>query len=134
MAEAECEVDLVMLDSDNPADSSDDDLILALSSSCTIPAASDSDENNEESNVDGEDLYGGDLEEELPRPPPPRPLSGLFYRTVSTNGPGYLYFGALGRAKQLFPDPRFSAFPEPVAILALHARPRLRLFWAVSRC
>ncbi|KAF0929356.1 hypothetical protein E2562_021384 [Oryza meyeriana var. granulata] len=78
MAEAECEVDWVMLDSDNPTDSSDDDLIVALSNSCTIPAASDSDENDEESDVEG------DLEEELPRPPPPRPLSGLFYHTVSS--------------------------------------------------
>ncbi|KAF0911322.1 hypothetical protein E2562_008071 [Oryza meyeriana var. granulata] len=119
MAEAECEVDWVMLDSDNPADSDDDDLILPLSSSCTTPAASDSDENDEEeSDVDGEDLYGGDIEEESPRPPPPRPLSGIFYHTVSTDEPGYLAFDALRSAKQLIPDPRFSAFPEPVAVLA----------------
>ncbi|KAF0922502.1 hypothetical protein E2562_037406 [Oryza meyeriana var. granulata] len=64
-----------------------------------------------ESDVDG------DLEEELPRQPP-RPLSGLFYHTVSTNGPGYLAFDALRSAKQLIPDPRFSAFPDPVAVLA----------------
>ncbi|KAF0901418.1 hypothetical protein E2562_000299 [Oryza meyeriana var. granulata] len=56
--------------------------------------------------------------EELPRPPPPRPLSGLFYHTVSTNGPDYLAFDALRSAKPLISDPRFSAFPEPIAVLA----------------
>uniref|UniRef100_A0A0E0MPX2 F-box associated domain-containing protein n=1 Tax=Oryza punctata TaxID=4537 RepID=A0A0E0MPX2_ORYPU len=121
---AECSDDWVMLDSDNPAESSDDDLVLALSSSCTTPACSDSDSDSDEeeevgSDADCDDLYGGELEEEeSPCPPPQRPLSGLFYHTATSREPGYLAFDAIRSAKHLIPDPRFSAFPEPVAVLA----------------
>ncbi|EAZ21317.1 hypothetical protein OsJ_36969 [Oryza sativa Japonica Group] len=122
MAECSSSDDWVMLDSDNPADSSsDDDYVLALSSSCNTPACSDEEEEDDEvgSDADGDDLYGGELEEEdSPRPPPPRPLSGLFYHTASDNQPGYLAFDAIRSAKHLIPDPRFSALPEHVAVLA----------------
>ncbi|EAY84002.1 hypothetical protein OsI_39231 [Oryza sativa Indica Group] len=123
MAKCSSSDDWVMLDSDNPADSSDDDdYVLALSSSCNTPACSDEEEEDDDkvgSDADGDDLYGGELEEEdSPRPPPPRPLSGLFYHTASDNQPGYLAFDAIRSAKHLIPDPRFSAFPEHVAVLA----------------
>lgn len=106
----------VMLDSDNPADSDDDGGVLALSSSCPTPDASDDDEVVGD---DGEGLY--DLEDaeedEQPRPPPPKPLSGLFHHTPSSAA-SYAPFDALCSAKQLIPDPAFSVFPEEVTVLA----------------
>ncbi|XP_006664231.1 uncharacterized protein LOC102709977 [Oryza brachyantha] len=115
MAECSSSDDWVMLDCDNPADSDGDDVILALSSSCATPTCCSDDDDMEETDADDDGFFAEELEED---PPLARPLSGLFYHTASTKEPGYLAFDALRGAKQLIPDPRFSAFLEPVAVLA----------------
>ncbi|KAL5205617.1 hypothetical protein ABZP36_033826 [Zizania latifolia] len=106
----------VILDLHNPADSDNDDAgILTLSSSCTTAPACSDDDDEEEIDFDGEDI-----EEEEPRAPPPIPLSGLFFHHTESKlkVPSYLAFDAIRSAKQLIPDPGFSAFPEKVAVLA----------------
>uniref|UniRef100_A0A0D9Y1Q6 DUF1618 domain-containing protein n=1 Tax=Leersia perrieri TaxID=77586 RepID=A0A0D9Y1Q6_9ORYZ len=110
-----CSEEWVMIDANNPADSSDDDLsIIALSPTC-------SDVDDTDLDADDDDLYDLEIDDNDLYPPPTRPLSGLFYHnlTTTTKEPGYFAFDPLrAAAKRLIPDPHFSSFPEPVSLLA----------------
>ncbi|KAJ1266602.1 hypothetical protein BS78_08G165300 [Paspalum vaginatum] len=125
------------------ASSSDDDRVIALSSSgCTTPgasSASDSDSDSDSTTAnklllatdDADGLYAlSDAEEDYAYPPPspplPKPLSGLFHHTRSS--PAAVAYAAFDPSpsarghrafKRLVPDPTFSAFfSEPVRALA----------------
>uniref|UniRef100_A0A453JHF9 DUF1618 domain-containing protein n=1 Tax=Aegilops tauschii subsp. strangulata TaxID=200361 RepID=A0A453JHF9_AEGTS len=128
----------VVLDSDNPADSSDDDRgvlalpastsPLALSSSSDEDDDDDEDEEDEDDDDDGLQSAAGSEEEEdpfevdededaSPEQRLTRPLSGMFHHTPF-DSVAYAAFDPVRSAKQLIPDPAFSAFPERVSVLA----------------
>lgn len=129
----------VLIDSDNPADSSDDDAgVLLLSSGCTTPDCRSDDEplgffsatrlrralspSSDGADDDDEGLFDLAEAEMVPQPPPPgpRPLSGLFYHSKA-GGVNYDAFDPIihsSPGKVLIPDPAFSACSEEVTVLA----------------
>lgn len=119
----------VVLDSDNPAESSDDDRgVLALPSSASPLSSSDDDEDDQEEtggDDDGlqsageeeEDPFEVDEDEDAAPQQLTRPLSGMFHHTPF-DSVAYAAFDPVRSAKQLIPDPAFSVFPEKVSVLA----------------
>ncbi|KAL6623661.1 hypothetical protein ACP70R_033540 [Stipagrostis hirtigluma subsp. patula] len=119
--------DWILLDSANPADSSDDDRVLALSSGCPTPADSDHSDDDAplpalpvaDDHLDA--IYDLEDAEKPPLPPPAQPsrLSGLFHHSLH-GPPSYAAFDSvlLWPGRDLVPDPAFSACDEPVAVLA----------------
>ncbi|VAI26560.1 unnamed protein product [Triticum turgidum subsp. durum] len=143
----------VVLDPDNPAESSDDDRgVLALPASTSpLSLSSDDDEDDDDDDGGGLESAGSEDEEEDPfevdedgdddglesagsedeeedpfevdedEDASParltRPLSGMFHHTP-LDSVAYAAFDPVRSAKQLIPDPAFSAFPERVSVLA----------------
>ncbi|EMS54336.1 hypothetical protein TRIUR3_25679 [Triticum urartu] len=112
----------VVLCTDNPADSSDDRGVLALPASTSPLSLSSSDEDDDDglrsAGSEEEDPFEVDEDEDAsPGQRLTRPLSGMFHHTPS-DSVAYAAFDPVRSAKQLIPDPAFSAFPERVSVLA----------------